>query len=755
MEGPSTPLLSVKYAVPPTRTGTVVRQRLTDRLEDSADTRLWVVVAPAGWGKTTMLSQWTTVPEVRDRVAWVSLDPSDDEQIRFWSYVLTALCEIAPEMARRALATLSAPGVEPVLVTLPLLLNDAAASSDRYVLVLDDVHVLRDHHLLESLEFLITYLPPALRLVMAGRADPALPLSRWRGRGQLTEIRAPDLAFTPEESAALLTAAGVDDLNTSVLDILWQRTEGWAVGLHLAAHAVRSSPDPQGVVARLGGDDRHLLDYFETEVVDQLEPTHRDLLVRTSVLDRLSGPLCDAVLGSTGSARLLEELEAASHFVTAQDPARRWFRCHGLFRDVLRRELQLMRPDAASDLLTRAADWYARQDQADEAVRHLLAAGNPAAAMELLKSSQDWFFERGAAADYLLLGEEAATATGVADPEVFLMMAYAAVLSGRFERVRHWCDVAEPLLEGGRVSILGWTSAVACLLTMRAAYGYTGDEDGADLADGLRAVELESDPEQPGYVLARTSLASAHMRSEAYGDAVALLTDAWKQPSRMLLPTPALLQTAGLFALNLLHVDDVEAASAVCAEVRQASETVESHWGDASAASVTWLRLVEGRIAYRGGDLTAASSLLRRATELADAWGRQHELAMALTSLASTELAAGEREAARGALTRAREVADAGTVRAPAVRELQTVETRMGRGALRAARRVGRLYEDLTDRELSVLRELSGPSTQREIGASLFLSVNTVKGYTKSLYRKLGASSREEAVERGRFLGLI
>jgi LuxR family maltose regulon positive regulatory protein len=165
--------------------------------------------------------------------------------------------------------------------------------------------------------------------------------------------------------------------------------------------------------------------------------------------------------------------------------------------------------------------------------------------------------------------------------------------------------------------------------------------------------------------------------------------------------------------------------------------------------------LAEGRIAHRYGDLASARSSLGRAAELADAWGRPQELVMALASLASTELAAGDREAAREAVTRARDVADTGPVRAAAIQELQAVETRMGRGALRAARRVGRIYEDLTDRELSVLRELSGPSTQREIGATMFLSVNTVKGYTKSLYRKLGASSREEAVERGRFLGLI
>ena len=751
----SAPLLTVKYAVPPARDGTVVRQRLTDRLEGPGDARLCVVVAPAGWGKTTMLSQWTAEPGVRGRSAWVSLDPSDDEPVRFWSYVLTALCSVAPEVGTKALTTLSAPGMEPVLVTLPLLINDAAASDGRYILILDDVHVLHDRRLLEGLEFLITYLPPTLRLVLAGRADPALPLSRWRGRRQLTEIRAPELAFTARESEDLLAAVGVPALDPEASGLLWRRTEGWAVGLHLAAQALRGASHPQEAVARLRGDDRHLLDYFETEILDHLTPAHRDLLVQTSVLDRLSGPLCDAVLERDGSVRVLAELEEASHFVSALDPGRHWYRCHGLFRDALQREMHDVRPDAGMVLLKRAANWYFEEDQVDEAVRHLLLAGESTAAMELLNASQAWFFERGAATEFLLLGEEAASAADVADAEVFLMMAYAAVMRGDFDRVRHWCDRATPLLDGAGVSIEGWSSAVACLLTIRAAYGYIGEVGGADLDDGLRAVELEADPELPGYVLARTALASVHMRAEKYADAVALLSDAWQQPSRSLLPTPALLQAAGLYALNLLHVGDVEAAAGVCDEVREISDTVESQWGDASAASITWLRLVEGDIAYRNRDLTGARHLLSRTAELAEAWGRQHEVVLALTGLASTELAAGDREAARDAVTRAREAADTGPVRAPAARELQTVEAKMGRGALRAARRVGRLYEDLTDRELSLLRELSGPGTQREIGDALFLSINTVKGYTKSLYRKLGVSSRQEAVDVGRSLGLI
>lgn len=752
---PHSPLLSVKHAVPPSRPGAVVRRRLHEQLAAARDTRLCVVVAPAGWGKTTLLAHWAGGPEEQPRTAWVSLDRADDESVRFWTYVATALCGIDRTIGGRALAALSAPAVDPVTVAVPLLLDDLASSSGAYVLVLDDVHVLHDARVWEGLEFFLSYVPATLRLVMAGRADPALPLARLRAGGQLTEIRAADLRFTAAEAAEMIAAVGGVRLPPSSAELLWERTEGWAVGLQLASLSIRGDDRPESTVARLRGDDRHVLDYFETEVLDRLDPAQRDLLVRTSVLDRLSGPLCDVVLERTGSAGILRQVEDANLFVAALDPGRRWYRCHSLLRDVLRRELDTTRPDAVPPLLGRAAGWYAAQGQPDEAARLLIAAGDVAAAMDLLRSSQPWFFESGAAAGYLQLGEEAAAAGGPGDAEVFVMLAYAAVLSGRFDRVRHWCDAADPVIDG-TTSIEGWRDARACLLTMRAAYGHgEGDHDAADLVEGRRAVQLETDPARPGYVLARAALASAHMRAGQYEAAVALLADAWRRPSRALLPTPAALQTAGLYALNLLHVGAVDEAREVCAEVSVAAAAVEGTWGDAAAASVTWLRLVEGRIARRGGDLAPARRSLRRAVQLAEVWGREVELVRTLSSLGDAELAAGDRAAAREAVTRAREVADTAPIRRLAAEELEAVETRLGRGAVRAARRLGHLYDDLTDRELAVLRALSGPAGQREIGAALFLSVNTVKGYTKSLYRKLGASSRRDAVDRGRALGLI
>ncbi len=754
----TSPLLTVKHAAPPAQRTAVLRQRLLDLLTET-DAKLGVVVAPAGWGKTTLLAQWVEQVTPSRQVAWLSLDESDNDPGRFWAYLLGSLVS-STGIGTAARQALTAPGeVDPVRVLLPLLVNELAGAEERLVLILDDYHTITDRGVHEGVEFLLSYLPPSLLLVLASRADPPLPLARLRARQQLVEVRGDDLRFTAEESAALLASVATVPLSQAAVSGLWQRTEGWAAGLQLAALALRGSAEPSATAAEIRGDDRHILDYLTAEVLTQTDPGHRDFLVRTSVLPRLSGPLCDAVLQLTGSGDLLLELARGNLFVTALDRRGEWFRCHGLFRDVLRRELERGSADLVPQLFDRAASWYADADDIEQAARCELAAGDPAAAIALLRTHEDWFFERGAASAYLELGEHAA-AGGGADPQVFLMLAYAAALTGRFDRAVLWCDNAEKLVDD-TTTIHGWHSALASVLAMRAAYGHIADGEVATaLSDARRAVQLETDPAQPGYVVSRVALGSTLMRSERFDEAADVLLDAWDQPSRELLPTPVVLQAAGLFALVLLGQEpagqrQLDRARSLLAEVSARADGAEAAWGDGAAAAVTWVRLAEGRLAYRSGDLEKAARTLRRAAMLADSWGRSSELVMSLTSLAEAELGRGDRAAARDALTRAREVAEQEPVRRAAVAELEALENRVGRGAARAARRLGHLDEELTDRELSILRALVGSASNREIGNSLFLSVNTVKGYIKSLYRKLGAASRADAVERGRSLGLI
>jgi LuxR family maltose regulon positive regulatory protein len=289
--GDTRPLLLAKFSVPISPAATVARPRLQERMGEAGQARLTAVVAPGGWGKSTMLAAWARSSEWSGRTGWVSLDEADNEPIRFWTYALSALDKVAPDLTRDALAVLQAPGMDPVGLALSLLLNALSGSEEAHALVLDDYHLITESLIHQNLEFLLSYLPPSLRVVVASRMDPPLPLARMRARGELFEIRADDLSCTAEEAAALV-AAVTDrrDISASASAELLERTEGWPAGLHLAALSVRGSQDPDSTAAELRGDERHVLDYFGAEVLPGLRHDERDLLVRCSVLERLSGP---------------------------------------------------------------------------------------------------------------------------------------------------------------------------------------------------------------------------------------------------------------------------------------------------------------------------------------------------------------------------------------------------------------------------------------------------------------------------------
>jgi LuxR family transcriptional regulator, maltose regulon positive regulatory protein len=260
-EGRTAPLITAKQVVPPVRPGAVRRARLHAPLLANAWSRLSVVVAPAGWGKTTLLSQWAHDPAETRCVVWVSLDEADDDPVRFWTYVLSALQRDVAGLGPAALRALSTPGLEPVDLALPTLLNELATVDGAYVLVLDDYHLVGSAAVHEGVEFLLSYLPPALRVVIAGRSDPPLPLARLRARGELTELRAAELGFRVDEAAALLTAVGETPVEASAATVLTERTEGWAAGLQLAALTIRHAERPAEAAARLDGGDRHILDH--------------------------------------------------------------------------------------------------------------------------------------------------------------------------------------------------------------------------------------------------------------------------------------------------------------------------------------------------------------------------------------------------------------------------------------------------------------------------------------------------------------
>jgi LuxR family maltose regulon positive regulatory protein len=379
------PLLETKLHVPRWRRGLVARPRLSERLSRGVESALTLVSAPAGFGKTTLLAEWLAAAPADGRsVAWLSLDQRDNDPASFWTYLVAALKTAAPGVGASALSHLQPPQ-PPSEAGLVTLLNDLDALSDDVVLVLDDYHVIDARDVQDGMAFLLEHLPPRIHLVIGSRADPALPLARLRGRGELVEIRAADLRFTPGEAAAYLN--GVMGLVLTAADVaaLEGRTEGWIAALQLAALSLRGRKDVTAFIDGFAGDDRYIVDFLAEEVLQRQPEQVQQFLLQTSILDRLNGPLCDAVTGQDGGQAKLAALERGNLFLVPLDDRRRWYRYHQLFADVLHARLRDEQPDDVPDLHRRASGWYEQHDEPPEAIRHALAAGDFERAADLVE----------------------------------------------------------------------------------------------------------------------------------------------------------------------------------------------------------------------------------------------------------------------------------------------------------------------------------------------------------------------------------
>jgi LuxR family transcriptional regulator, maltose regulon positive regulatory protein len=440
-------LLATKLHMPRPRPDLVPRPRLAERLDEGLARGLMLVCAPAGYGKTVLLADWAR--RGPQPVAWLSLDVGDNDPARFWRHGVAALDRSRPGLAERVAPLFGPPAPASYEGLVTALINELAAGSDadQVLLVLDDYHLIDSGAVHTSLGFLLEHRPPGLHLVLASRSDPPLALARLRGRGQLTELRAADLRFTADEAAALLrqgAAASDAALPETALAALAARTEGWAAGLQLAALSLRGQPDAVGFTAAFTGSHRFVLDFLAEEVLEHQSEQVRTFLLETSVLERLSGPLCDAVTGRPGSQALLEEAERAGLFVVPLDEVRGWWRYHPLFADLLRARLQQEKPDGAARLHRNAAAWYAERGLADDAIRHAVAAGEMTWAARLIERHFD--------AAHSLRGEAATVQRWLtplpADlvrsrPRLLLAQAVPAATGGRLEAAEQLVDAAE------------------------------------------------------------------------------------------------------------------------------------------------------------------------------------------------------------------------------------------------------------------------------------------------------------------------
>jgi LuxR family maltose regulon positive regulatory protein len=488
---PRSPLLATKVTPPRTPARLVSRPRLLTLLDTGTRQLLTVVSGPAGAGKTTLLTSWSSAGQPPGPVAWLSLNPADDEPARFWTYLQAALCRSGAVPAGSTLRSLAPrPGLDESFLS--LLVSGLAELPTPVVLVLDDVQDITDPAVFQGLEFLLRHGPEQLRLVLSTRVDPPLPLHRLLVSGQLSQVRSADLAFTVTEVAELLAEHEFQPrLDERDAALLQARTEGWAVGLRLAALSLQGQPDPRRFVAEFAGDDRSVADYLVGEVLDRQPEGLRRFLLQTCIVEELSGDLADALTGGRDGEWTLARLERANAFVAALGPRRDAYRYHRLFAGLLRCELRRQAPEQVAGLHRRAARWYAANGLVADAIRQALLAGEWRDAADLMAEHGLHLILHGAAGilDELLAGLPAGVAQ--ADPELALLVAAGGIVRGDHEtaavhlRLAQQQEAPSPEDRRGR---FGWL-----LVTCRTALAWqVGDLDEA-LAAGREALALPAE----------------------------------------------------------------------------------------------------------------------------------------------------------------------------------------------------------------------------------------------------------------------
>jgi LuxR family maltose regulon positive regulatory protein len=674
----------------------------------------------------------------------VSLDPGDDDPVRFWGYVIAAIRTVHPDVGGAALAALPDAGRALVEVTVPLLLNDLVDLPGRLVLVLDDYHLLHHELIHASLAFLLRHLPASVQLALGSRADPPLPLGSLRAAGEVVEIRAAELSFSEIEAEALLNGSLGAGLARADVALLRARTEGWAAGLQLAALSLQGQDDKHAFVEAFAGDDRQIGDYLK-EILAEQPPALREFLLRTSILERMCAPLCDAVTGREDGAEQLAAIERSNLFLVSLDTRREWYRYHHLFRDLLRHELERAR---AIDLHRRASAWWRERGDADEAIAHATAAGDLDQAAELIADSWRMHLNWGQTDTVVHWIDALPEGSALSDARLAVARGWAALYRGRLDEVETL--LGNPEAAGLPGPFYDGSSPAANVAFLESVYAALRGDVGSSIAAGRTAIRAHSGANKAGRALPSVVLGRSLYYAGELSEAITVLEEAVDglSPGG---PSVALLATTGGLALACAEAGDHDRAETWAVEAQRLVEELglgESEW--AALPLITRAMLFELR-----GELREAAASLERAVVLARRGDRRLDLARALISLARLERRRRNHTDARAHTREARAVLDTcpdpgvlGELLANTERSLQ-----LARPAVRAPSLP--VHVELSERELMILRLLASELSQREIASELYVSFNTVKSHTRSVFRKLGVANRAAAVARGRELALI
>jgi LuxR family transcriptional regulator, maltose regulon positive regulatory protein len=731
-------ILEAKLRPPPARTEWMVRPRLLEELTRAAQRAVTLVAAPAGYGKTTVVTQWLASKPATAKLAWISLDSPENEPARLWTHIATALDRAGCSIARDIAGFIAAGRHDMMTTVLPRIIDAIAVLPAEVTVLIDDFHIVRSAECNDQMEFFVKHLPSNAHLVLITRTDPILRLGRLRAAGQLAEIRADDLAFTQDEVYSILASDGVQLSDDSISELV-HRTEGWPAGIYLAALSLVGRPDAAEFVHHFSGNNRFVGDYLTEEVLSRQTDEVRNFILDMSILDRFSAPLCDYMRGSHDSATILRELKHTNLFLIPLDAEERWFRFHHLFGAVANSSLETEQPDRAVMLHGLAADWLSDNDYVDAAVEHALASGDGDRAAALVQRSWIRYFDAGLGTT-VRSWLRALEATGADDnmPGV-VTAAWMAALSGdQKEMNRRLAQLSRlpqdiPLPDGTK-------SVESAAALIQGLFGFGGPLD--MLASAQRAAELETDGKTPWSATANTALGHANYVVGDSNTALAVLPKAAYSEA-----APALIRILALSVLSLTqaelgHHDRSRRAA------EEAMAVVESRSLQA-LPSVSFAFTALGQSQATSGELDKAMATLehglnlRRKLSGLSPWPSIHHFLV----MGRVAILTGEIPLARQLLDEAavmmRQYRDG---MAPMIARLEAAQHSLRESESSIIPQ----SEPLTAREIDVLHRLAGSLSLGEIASELYLSPNTVKTHTSALYRKLGARSRSEAVKIGR-----
>ena len=717
----------------------VPRERLTTRLLESRE-RLVLLVAPAGYGKTTLTVEWG---ELDDRdFAWVMLGAGVGKPAPLWSSIAEAVVRTEPAFAPTAERLESwLPVAEPSTMAVQLA-GALEASGHELVIVLDDYHVIEDPASHASIASFLEMMPASVQLVVVSRQDPPLTVGRIRASGDLLELRADGLAFPLDEVDELMNATLQLDLTPEALALLHARTEGWPAVVALAGRSLRDREDRDVFLECFGGSNRFVVDYLTEVVFDELDSDRRAFLLGTSILERLSGDLCDAVLGREGSTQLLSELEKEGLFLGPLDDRREWYRYHPIFREFLYRELMLRSAEHVPELRRRAFDWLVGARLVDDACHQALAAQKYDQAARLV--SANWLSLAGREAPGTILGwiDEFPKDVLRADAPLCVARAWLLGLAGDQPGSLHASRDAVAAEWSGRLPD-GAASVEAAASLLRASF--VGSDAADQLGAARRGLELEADGTAVWQTVARVLFGWACYVTGDPLEGRALVEQAAEDAPELEMWMTASDARSVLAAIALAEgepdlAEEHAIAALDIAETRRLSDL--SH--------LALSQVVLGRVLADRGELDEADRVLTHALERLRARQDTLPVAECLLALAPVRRALKRSDEARELLAEAACVIDGSVDPGILRRRLEETTVILGRPIRRTSE-----ADELTDREQDVLRLLEEGRTKREIGAALFLSYNTIHSHTKSIYRKLSVSSRQGALARARELALI